>query len=60
MTLSYRKDQFQVNEAVAWKCPVESPEMELTGEILIFQSSPSDPIRVQGNTFKALIELSLH
>ena len=53
MTLSYRKDQFQVNEAVAWKCPVESPEMELTGEILIFQSSPSDPIRVQGNTFKA-------
>ncbi|EFX88000.1 hypothetical protein DAPPUDRAFT_305494 [Daphnia pulex] len=39
----------KVNEAYAWKCPVQSPEFELAGEILIYQATPLDAIHVQGN-----------
>jgi hypothetical protein len=38
----------KVNEAYAWKCPVQSMEYELTGEILIYQATPHDAIHVQG------------
>lgn len=38
----------KINEAVSWICPVQSDEMELLGEVLIFQSKPSLPVRVQG------------
>lgn len=38
----------KVNEAYAWKCPVQSPEFELAGEILIYQATPLDAIHVQG------------
>nr|CAH0103056.1 unnamed protein product [Daphnia galeata] len=39
----------KVNEAYAWKCPVQSTEFELAGEILIYQATPLDVIHVQGN-----------
>ncbi|KAI9563229.1 hypothetical protein GHT06_010687 [Daphnia sinensis] len=38
----------KINEALGWKCPVQSPDSELAGEILIFQADPSDAVHVQG------------
>lgn len=47
-TFSKIGEHFQINEVVAWKCPVQTTEAELAGEISVFQPDPRSPVFIQG------------